>query len=145
MATYKAADLMTKPRHMGGYGNGTISWGSVTPTAAASGDVMYPTVIPAGTEVTGLSIINDQIDSSTGLSTKVGYMPVNAADGPVMVDDYFSATKTTLRTAGRTECAFQPIKFEKDVFVILTNTAAATTYVSGKVTVVVLGIAAGIK
>jgi len=50
-----------------------------------------------------------------------------------------------MTAVGRKVCAFQPIKFEKDVYVILTMTAAATTFASGKVTAVVRGQAEGVK
>jgi hypothetical protein len=146
MAIFNAPDLTTKHRFMGGYGNGVVVHGSVTPTTGASGDVYRPVIIPAGALVTDLSIVNDDLDSGAGaISAKVGYAPVNAADGPTAVDDYFAAPSTFLNAAGRKECAFQPIKFEKDVFVILTLTAAASAFAPGKVTAIVKGQAEGVR
>ena len=146
MAIHKAADLLSKPRHMGEFGNTTQVWGSVTPTAGALADVYQPVVIPAGLEVTDLSIIADDLDSGgTAMSASIGYAPVNAADGPVADPAYFSATGTFLTAAGRKECAFQPIKFEKPVFVTLTVTIIPTTFAAGRVTCLVKGDGLGVK
>lgn len=146
MATFNAVDLNTKARHMGGYGNAVVAFGSVTPTAGASGDVYRPVRIPAGMLVTHLDIVNDDLDTGgTAMSAKIGYEPVNSSDGPAANDAYFSATGTFLTAAGRKVCAFQPIKFEKDVYVTLTLTVAATTFAAGAVTAVVTGQAEGVK
>ena len=148
MATFNATDLNSKIRHMGAYGNATVTWGSVTPTTGVSGDIYRPMIIPAGVEVTDVDIVNDDLDSNAAptIACKVGYAPLNPADGPAAVDDYFAAAgKTFLNAVGRTSLAFQPIKFEKPVYLIVTLTASATTFASGKVTAIVKGDAAGIK
>lgn len=145
MATFSAADLNTKARHMGGYGNAVVTFGTVTPTAGAAADVYRPVRIPAGMYLTGLDIVNDDLDTgATAMSAKIGYAPVDS-DGPTADDDYFSATATFLTAAGRKVCVFQPIKFEKDVYVTLTLTVAATTFASGNVTAIATGIGEGIK
>jgi hypothetical protein len=145
MATFKAPDLNSKPLHMGGYGNAVIIQGSVSPTAGASGDVYYPVRIPAGMLITDLDIINDDLDTGgTAMSASIGYEPVNAADGPTAAPTFFSATGTFLTAAGRKTCTFQPLKFEKDVFITLTLTVAATTFATGAVTAVAKGIGEGI-
>lgn len=146
MASFNAPDLNSKPRHLGGYGNGVVIYGSVTPTAGALADVYRPVRIPAGMLVTHLDIVNDDLDTGgTAMSAKIGYEPVNAADGPTASDAYFSATATFLTAAGRKVCVFQPIKFEKDVFITLTLTVAATTFAAGAVTAIATGQAEGIK
>jgi len=145
MATFSAVDLNTKPRFMGGYGNAVITYGSVTPTAGALADVYQPLRIPAGMLVTDLDIVNADLDTGgTAMSAKIGYAPVDS-DGPTADDDYFSATATFLTAAGRKVCAFQPIKFEKDVYITLTLTVAATTFASGVVTAIAKGQAEGVK
>jgi hypothetical protein len=147
VATFKANDL-NRDRFMGGYGNGWIGFGTVTPAAGTSGDIYYPTLIPAGALVTDVDIVNDKLDSNgaPALACKVGYMPVNATDGPVAVDDYFAAAGSTLlRNAGRSSLAFQPIKFEKPVYLIVTLTTSAATFASGRVTAIVKGDALGVK
>lgn len=148
MATFNAPDLYSKSRHMGGYGNTTVVYGSVTPTAGAVGDIYRSVIIPAGTDVTDVDIVNDDLDTNVSptIACKVGYAPLNAADGPAAVDDYFAAAgKTFLNTAGRTSLAFQPVKFEKPVFLTITLSAAAATFAAGKVTAIVKGDAAGVK
>lgn len=148
MATFSAIDLNTKARHMGGHGNAVVVHGSVTPTAGASGDVYKPMRIPAGVYVTDVDIVNDDLDSNGAplIACKIGYEPVNSADGPTADDDYFvAAGSTILRSAARTALNFQPIKFEKDVFVTVTLSAAAATFASGKVTAIVKGDGEGVK
>jgi hypothetical protein len=146
MATYNAPDLLSKPRHMGEFGNITGVQGSVTPAGGLLADVYTPVLIPAGLEVWDVSIVNDDLDSGgTSMAASVGYTPVNAADGPTANATYFSAASTFLTAAGRKECAFQPIKFEKPVFLTITLTVAATTFVAGKVTALVKGDGLGIK
>lgn len=146
MATFKAPDLGTKNRHMGEFGNLTGVWGEVTPTAGAVADVFQPVIIPGGLEVWDLDIINADLDSGgTALAVKVGYAPVNADDGPVADDDYFSVAGTFLTAVGRKQCVFRPIKFERPVIVTLTVTIAATTFASGLITVLVKGDGLGIK
>jgi hypothetical protein len=147
MATFKATDL-SRDRFMGGYGNGWIGFGTVTPAGGASGDIYYPLLIPAGVMVTDVDIVNDKLDSngSPTLACKVGFAPVNSADGPTSDDAYFAASgNTLLRNAGRTPLAFQPIKFEKPVYLIVTLSANAATFVPGKVTAIVKGDALGVR
>lgn len=145
MATFSATDLNTKNRHMGGHGNAVVVHGSVTPTAGALADVYKPVRIPAGIEVTGVRIVNDDLAASA-LAVKIGYEPVNSADGPTADDDYFAAAGSTLlQTAGTTQLAFKPIKFEKDVFVTITVTTTAGTFASGNVTAIVTGDGVGVK
>lgn len=143
MATFSATDLNSKARHMGGYGNAVVVQGSVNPTAGASADVYRPVRIPAGMLVTDLDIVNDDLDSGSTLSAKIGYAFVNSSDG-TDDDDYFSATATFMTAAGRKVCAFHPIKFEKDVYITLTLTAAATGFTTGKVTAIAKGDAVGV-
>lgn len=146
MAIFSAPDLNTRNRHMGGYGNAVVVFGSVTPTTGVLADVYRPVRIPAGIRVTDLDIVNDDLDTGgTAFSVKVGYEPVNSADGPAADDDYFSAASTFLSVAGRKVCVFQPIKFERDVLVTLTVTFTATAFVSGAVTAIVKGDGEGIK
>ncbi|MDN5753976.1 MAG: hypothetical protein L0H15_12020 [Nitrosospira sp.] len=148
MATFSATDLNTKSRHMGGHGNAVVVHGSVTPAAGASGDAYRPVRIPAGVDVTDVDIINSDMDSGATptIACKIGYEPVNAADGPAADDNYFAAAgNTLLRSAGRTALAFQPVKFEKDVFLTVTLSASAATFASGPVTAIVKGDGIGVK
>jgi hypothetical protein len=133
---------------MGGYGNAVVVYGSVTPTAGTVGDVYRPVIIPGGLDVTDVDIVNDDLDSngSPTITCRIGFTPVNANEGPVADDAYFSASGNgLLRNAGRTALAFQPLKFERPVFLTITITAAAATFAAGKVTAIVKGDGIGIK
>jgi hypothetical protein len=131
---------------MGGYGNAVKLYGSVSPTAGASADIYKPVRIPAGTTVVGLKINNDDLDTGgAAFAVKIGYTPVNSADGPAAVLDYFSPATTILSGAALTDLRFDPIKFEYDVDVIMTVTTAATTFATGEIIAIVDGIATGRK
>jgi hypothetical protein len=148
MAIFNATDLGSKPRHMGGHGNAVVVYGSLTPPAGVSGDIYRPVIIPAGVDVTDIDIVNDKLDSNgaPAIACKVGYAPLHPADGPTADDVYFAAAGTTLlRNAGRTSLAFQPIRFERPVYLIITLTASSGTFASGKVTAIVKGDGVGIR
>jgi hypothetical protein len=146
MATHSASDLNSKPLPMGGYGNAAMVWGTVTPSSGALASVYRPVRIPAGMTVTGLKINNADLDTGgTAFAVKIGYTPVDSTAGPTADDDYFSAATTILSAAALTDLRFPPIKFEKDVYVDLTVTVAATTFASGDITAIVTGEATGVK
>jgi hypothetical protein len=148
MATFSSADLSSKARHMGGYGNAAVAWGSVGPAAGAAGDIYRPVIIPAGIEVTDVDIVNDKLDSNAApaIAFKAGYAPVYPEDGPAASDAYFTAAgNTVLRNAGRASLAFQPVKFEKPVYLTITITTSAASFAPGKVTAIVKGDAVGVK
>lgn len=143
MATHSASDLNSKPLPMGGYGNAAVVWGTVAPSSGAQASVYRPVRIPAGMTVTGLKINNADLDTGgTSFAVKIGYSYVDGSTGD---DDYFSAATTVLSAAALTDYRFDPIKFEKDVYVELTVTVAATTFASGNITAIVTGEATGIK
>ena len=146
MATHSSPDLNTKAMPMGGYGNAAQVWGQVTPTSGAAASVYRPVRIPAGMTVTGVRVHNPDMDTGgTTFAIKAGYTPVNASDGPAADDDYFSAAVTHLSAVGDNVYRFDPIKFEKDVYLDLTVTVAATTFAAGAITAIVTGEATGIK
>lgn len=151
MAVHKASDLLSKPRHMGQYGDAVVASGVVTPTAAALNDVFRPCIIPAGTEVNAVILANDDLDSSgtPALAFKMGFTPVDANEGSLAADDdYFvAAGDITLQSAngGKVYARFAPIKFNQDVFLDITVTAAAATFASGSVYAAVLGTGKGVK
>jgi len=138
MATFKATDLNTKAVHVGPFGEASLPAGKVTLTAFAAADKVQICKIAAGTEVHGIILANDDIDSS-GTPTaafKLGYEPVDTAAGPAASDAYFGATGDTALQAvnnGKLYANFDPIKFEQDVFLILTATASAATFAAGSV------------
>ena len=113
---------------------------------SALASVYRPVRIPAGVTVTGLKINNDDLDAGgTAFAVKIGYSPVSPADGPAANDAYFSGATTILSAPNLTDLRFDPIKFEKDVYVDLTVTVAATTFASGEIIAIVTGDATGVK
>lgn len=140
MATYNATNLMTRPAHMGEFGNAVVTYGSVTPGGGALNDVYKLVLIPGGWDVTDVDIVYPDLDTGSAMAVSVGYMPVNAADGPTAVPAYFQAANTFVSgTAGKRSLAFKPIKFEFPVFLTMTVTTAATTFAAGEVTAIVKG------
>ena len=146
MATFSAPDLNSKAMPMGNYGNAAMVYGTVTPSSGVLASIYRPVRVPAGMNVTGLRIVNDDMDTGgTTFAVKIGYTPVDPAQGPAEDDDYFSAATTILSGPALADLRFQPIKFEKDVYVILTVTAPATAFASGNITAIVTGEATGVK
>jgi hypothetical protein len=146
MATFSAPDLNSKAMPMGNYGNAAMVYGTVTPSSGVLASIYRPVRVPAGMNVTGLRIVNDDMDTGgTTFAVKIGYTPVDPAQGPVEDDDYFSAATAILSGPALADLRFQPIKFEKDVYVILTVTAPATAFASGNITAIVTGEATGVK
>jgi len=151
MTTHSASDLLTKPKHLGQYGEANIAHGKVAPSAAALNDVIRPCIIPAGSEVSAIILANDDLDSNGTplLAVKIGYTPVNSGDGSLVADDdYFvAAGDTTLQAAngGKVFAKFTPKKFEQDVYLDITVSAAAATFAAGTVYAQALGRNVGVK
>lgn len=151
MATFDALDLNLKPQLGGEWGDNTLPEGKITLSQFTSGDIFRFCKVPAGTEVHALVLANDDVDSN-GTPTaafKLGYTPVSAADGALVANDaYFkSAGDITLQAAneGKVYSRFNPIKFEQDVFLILTSTASSATFAAGVAWLKALGKALGVK
>lgn len=145
MAEFKAVTLVdNNVGVMGGHGEGQFLWGSVTPTAGAKDDIYIPLRILAGMEVVALIFNNEDLDSNgtPTIAVNIGYRPVRSL--PVVNATYWASASTLLQAAGTTLVAAAPIKFEYDVDVIMTLTAAAATFAAGRVTCVALGNARGV-
>lgn len=105
-------------------------------------------LIPAGTEVVGVSVQTPPMDTngSPTLAFKVGYEAVDSTSGLAAVTNYFAAAgQTTARAGGRLSCAFVPLIFNEDVYLTLTWTAVGATFVAGDVTTIVTANTIGIK
>ena len=148
VATFDAPDLNRKPRHMMHYGNAWSAVGTATLGNSTSASNARPLRIPAGVLLTDLDLYNDDLDtgSSAAIVCKVGYSPVDGSS-PTANDSYFAGTAagTFLGTAGRTRLSFKPIKFEKDVYVNLTVTVAASTFAAGDIIAIASGQCDGIQ
>lgn len=124
MANVKSAIIDQQLVQGGPYG---ITSSTVFPPAgqqavtASIGDVIYLGRIPAGNDVNGLTILNEAVASLTG---KVGYAPVKSSDGPSMVDDYWFTAGTDFSAATRKRSDAFPIRFEYDVYIIMTIAGA---------------------
>lgn len=123
---------------------------SANPSAA---DVIRVMKIPAGTKVQTVIIANDRIDTNASptLVYSLGYAPVVAADGPTAVPAYFAAAgQTNLSTAGANDGKvfnkFDPITFDKDVYLTMTvGAAGAATFAAGSIWATANGLARGVR
>lgn len=142
MATREADGLKQQPYH-GEAGNCSVWYGEYAKAGVLNGDVIRLGVIPAGSFVTDMDLVFD--DTGTGVTGKLGYQPVNSTDGPTAVDDYWLAAGQDLAAAaGRLRSASHAIRFEYDVYVILTVGGANFTG-SPKVAAVAKGEYQGTK
>lgn len=94
-------------------------------------------VIPAGTEVTDLSVITDNLGAGTNVD--VGYRYIdndNGTDDP----DYFGNFTTT--SANRFESKAKPMRFESDVNLVFTLKGGAGT---GEFIAMPQGITRGVR
>jgi hypothetical protein len=149
MANIDSATLR-KNGFMQAFGNTVQHDGQVAVAAApAAADVIRVMVIPAGTRVQALVVANPDLDSGgTALAVSIGYAPVVAGDGPAASAAYFGAASDAVLTAvnnGKMYANFDPIVFDKDVFLTITVGVIATTFAAGTIRAVVMGEAVGIK
>lgn len=142
---------LNKNVFMQAFGQGMHLDGKVTlavnPTAA---DVIRVMRIPAGTKVQALVIANDDLDSngSPTIVIGVGYAPVVTADGPAASAAYFAAAgQIQLQSAsfGVWYAKFDPITFDKDVYLTLTVGTASATFAAGSIWATVIGEARGVR
>jgi hypothetical protein len=114
-------------------------------TALAVGDTLE-FAVPAGAEVHTIDYDTDQIDSSTGLVFKAGYKSQAVQDAQLTANDtYFGSGLTLGRAKARGTLQFKPLRFDEPVSVFLTVTAVPTTYVAGKLALVIGANCVGIK
>lgn len=150
MAQYKARKV-SAPAFMQAFGNVASGFDVAQPTAAlALNDTVDLVRVPGGTLVTELEKWNGDFDTGTTLQYKIGYRPADPLSSLVADDDYWGSALTDMQAAvtaaTRTRYNAEPIKFNEDVIVYATVTAAATG-VSGSPTITTLfrGLMDGIK
>src|SRR3972149_10645990 len=90
MATREADGLKQAPYH-GAHGNKSLWYGEFAKSGVAQNDLIRMCVIAAGSFVSDLDFIFD--DCGTTVTCDVGYEPVNSADGPAAVEDYWLAPR----------------------------------------------------
>ena len=141
MATREADGLKQAPYH-GDEGNKSLWYGEFAKSGVAQNDLIRMCVIPAGSFVTDMDFIFD--DCGTTVTCDVGYEPVNSADGPSAVEDFWLAAVAVATAAGRSRSAAHAIRFEYDVYVTVKAEAAGFTG-SPKIAVVASGEYQGTK
>lgn len=135
MADRDATNLNNRQMHESSFGNAVVEYDEYVTSALANGDVVRMIRVPGGSRILNVELITDQVDSNGAptVTCKAGYAPVNSADGPAAVDDYFlAAGSTILRTAGTTvtPSKARPLKIAYDIFITMTITAAIATLVT---------------
>lgn len=150
MANIDSATLNVN-RYMQCFGESDLVTGNIAlaanPTAA---DVIRVMKIPAGNAVSALLIGNGALDTNGAptLVVSIGYAPVNAADGPAAVANYFSAAGDGVlksANAGKLYCNFAEITFEKDVYLTMTVGTASATFAAASVYAIAMAKARGVK
>jgi hypothetical protein len=122
---------------------------NINPTANDTLDF----ILKAGMRLDVLRLKVPAMDSSTGLAGKVGWRPVNG-DAAALVngvstnadDDYFRGAAALGQAAALIDCDFIPVVFDKDVYIGITWTVAASgTFTAGDVWATMIGQHIGIK
>lgn len=144
MPTIDNTSLIQQVPHAGEYGNRSV-WGPEFPFAQAgvlNGDLLRVARVPAGARVDEFTAIFD--DCGTGVTASFGYAPVNAADGPSAVANYWGNAVDVATAAGSFRSAAHPITFDYDVYLTVTVGGANFTG-SPKITLIAKGVATGTK
>lgn len=142
---------LNKNDFMQAFGNAVQLDGKLTLAAnPAAADVLRIMKIPAGTKVSKLVVANDDLDSNVAptAAVSIGYAPVVAGDGPAANAAYFAAAgQIILQSAndGKAYNKFDPITFDKDVYLTMTVGVASATFAAGSIWATVQGEARGIK
>lgn len=149
MATFKAVDLLHKLVHFTGEGNANVVWGTIKPTAGASGDIYRILRIPAGMIPTLIQLFNGDADTNATptIAFKMGYKTISGTGDD---DDAFVAAGDTSLQSANTGKFFHvdprlvgELKDDKWLEIVLT--AAAATFASVDITVVMYGEGVGAK
>lgn len=123
---------------------------SVNPTANDTLDF----ILKAGQRLDVLRLKVPDMDASTGMAGKVGWAPVNGdatanvngVAGVSSNDAYFRAAAALGQAAALIDCDFIPVVFDKDVFIRITWTVAASgAFTAGDVWATMIGQHVGIK
>ncbi len=151
MADIDSVTLKTENKHMQAFGNSVTYLGKVALAAnPVAADVIRVCQIPAGAEISSILMANTDLDSNAGPTFvhSIGYAPVNVANGPAAVADYFAAAgQTNLQAAnvGKLYAGFDAIKFEFPVHLTLTVGTAAATFAAGSIWAQARGRSVGVK
>lgn len=117
-----------------------------TASGFADDDEVRLVRIPAGFEVASVAIQTADLDSdgTPSIVFRVGYRACDSSSSLTADDDYFAAAgQTTAQAGGRLTCAFPPIRFEEDVWLIVTVNTDADADQAGDMYGIVGGNAVG--
>jgi len=142
MPTIDNDSLVQQVPRAGEYGNLSVWSKPFQKAGILANDVLRIQRLPAGARVDEKKLVFD--DCGTGMTLKLGYAPVNPADGPSAVDDFWGTGIDVASAAGVFRSAAHPITFDFDVYVIVTVASANFTS-SPKLTSVAMGEATGTK
>lgn len=136
MADVYTPEFYSKNLHMAEFGNAWADTYTATVTASIA-DKVYFGVIPAGTDIDFVRIINEAAASAT---LSLGYEPID--DSPTAnTTAFFSAQ--SIGTAGAVISTAFPVRFERPVRLVATVAGAAIS--AKKIVVSVKGRAVGAK
>jgi hypothetical protein len=141
MATKDSDFVKNNPFH-GEQGNESVWYGEYAKAGVLSGDIIRMCVVPAGARVDDMKFTFD--DCGTGMTAKVGYAPVNSVDGPAASDAYWGTGIDIATAAGVNRTSAHSIRFDFDVYVIVTISSANFTG-SPKIAVAATGEYQGTK
>jgi hypothetical protein len=147
MAQIKSSGY-TAPKFMKGDGCAAFYTDVASVASAPSVNDTIDFTLPAGLELHLVRLVFTDMDTNGTplIAFKVGFRKLNDGDTLTADDDYFAAAgQTTARAGGLLDCVFTPIKFNVDVILSVTITAAAATFAAGTVTLVAAGNADGPK
>jgi hypothetical protein len=120
MASVKALKALA-PQIMRVDGTAAFVTDKIVLAAAPAAADTLDFLLPAGSQLCQLEFFLDDSDTGAAFVFSVGYRPVNAASSLAAAPAYFAAAgQTTGQAGGRLECAFKPIRFEEDVYIMLT-------------------------
>jgi hypothetical protein len=115
-------------------------------TSFADSDEIRLVRIPAGFEVGVVQLQFADIDAhnTPEIVFRAGYRACDSGSDLTADDEYFAAAgQTTGQAGGRLNCAFPPIRFEEDVWLIVTVNTDAATDAAGDIYGIVIGSAVG--
>lgn len=108
--------------------------------------------LPKGLELSQLKLNIPDMDTGAGLAGKIGFASISGAATVMMNgvatavdDDYFRAAGALGQAAALIDCQFAPVTFEEDVYLRITWTVTAGTFVAGTIHASMLGADIGVK
>lgn len=146
MASVKSAGFFN-PKLVAGDGGAVVLYDQATQSANPTANDTLDFIIPAGFELCKAWLKVPDMDSSTGMAGKVGYLKKDTNGTITEVDDYFRAAAALGQAAAVIDLDFPPgLIFQEDVKLSITWTVAASgTFTAGTVYLTMLGNSRGTR